>query len=84
MGPYDPAESLARLIKQLEKGREFARSGGQTIFDTIMMSEGITLVAQAGISNYDIREWRGQSADLKTWAKYNFLNTECTESRKDQ
>ena len=24
MGPYDPTETLSRLIKKLEKGREFA------------------------------------------------------------
>ena len=31
MGPYDPPEPLALLIKQLEKGREFTGGGGQTI-----------------------------------------------------
>ena len=31
MEPYDPAEPLARLIKKLEKGREFVREGGQTV-----------------------------------------------------
>ena len=34
------------------------------------MSKGITLLAQKGIFNDDIRKWRRQSADLKTWAKY--------------
>ena len=28
MGPYDPAEPIARLIRQLEEGRELAGSGG--------------------------------------------------------
>ena len=32
MGPYDPDEPLARLIKKLEKVREFARAGGQMIY----------------------------------------------------
>ena len=41
MGPYNPTEPLAQLIEQLEKGREFARSGGQTIADAIIMSKGI-------------------------------------------
>ena len=50
MGPYDPAEPLAQLIDQLEKGREFARSGGQTISETVMMSKVITLLAQKVIS----------------------------------
>ena len=45
MGPYDPAEPLARLIEQLEKEREFARAGGQKIFDAMMMSKGVTLLA---------------------------------------
>ena len=38
MGTYDPTELLARLIKQSEKGITFARSGGQTISDAMMMS----------------------------------------------
>ena len=50
MGPYDPAEPLAQLIDQLEKGREFARSGGQKISDAMMTSKVITLLAQMGIS----------------------------------
>ena len=29
MGPYNPAETLARLIEQLEKGEEFAIAGRQ-------------------------------------------------------
>ena len=29
MRPYEPAEPIARLIEQLEKGREFAQEGGQ-------------------------------------------------------
>ena len=36
----------------------------------MIMSKGITLLAQKGIFNDDIRKWRRQSADLKTWAKY--------------
>ena len=55
MGPYDPIEPLARIIEQLEKGREFSRSGGQTIYDAMMMSKGITLLEQTIIFNDDIR-----------------------------
>ena len=44
MGPYNPAEPLAQLIKQLEKGREFVRAGGQTISNDMMVSKGITLL----------------------------------------
>ena len=46
--PYKPAEPLARIIEQLEKGREFAQSGGQMISDVMMVSKGITLLAQMG------------------------------------
>ena len=74
MGPYNPAEPLSQIIKQLEKGRELAISGGQTISDAMMMSKGITLLVESGIFNDDIREWRRQSSDLKTWGKYNFLS----------
>ena len=69
MGPYDPSEPLARLIKQLEKGREFETAEGQKISDSMMMSKGITLLAQTVIFDDYIREWRRQFADLKTWAK---------------
>ena len=66
MGPYNPAEPLARIIEQLEKWREFARAGGQKISGAMMMSKGIALLAQKVIFNYDLREWRRQSANLKT------------------
>ena len=56
MGPYDPAEPLAWLIEQLEKGREFAIEGGQKIYDTMMMSKVINMLEQTGIFNDDIRE----------------------------
>ena len=49
MGPYDPSEPITGLIKQLEKGGKFKRSGGQTISNAMMMSKGITLLAQTGI-----------------------------------
>ena len=84
MGPYDPTEHLAQLIKQLEKGRKFARLGGQTISNAMMMSKGTTLLAQTGIFNDYIREWRGQSSDLKTWAKYNCFPTDPIESKKER
>ena len=55
MGPYNPAEPLARLIEQLEKGRELLGVVGQTISDDMMMSKLIALLAQTGIFNDDIR-----------------------------
>ena len=70
MGPYNPAEPLARLIEQLERGREFKRAEGQKISDAMMMSKGITFLGQTGIFNNDIQEWRRQYSDLKTWVKY--------------
>ena len=73
MEPYDPAEPLSRLLEQLEKWREIARAGGQTISKAMMMSKSITLLAQAGNFNDDIREWRRQFADLKTWTKYKLF-----------
>ena len=43
-GPYNPTEPLAWFIEQLEKGIEFAREGGKTIYDAMMVSKGITLL----------------------------------------
>ena len=83
MGPYDPAEPLAQIIEQLEKGRKFAGAGGQKISNAMMMSKGITLLAQTGIFDDDIREWRQKSAELKTWAKYKlFFHREHREQKR--
>ena len=46
MGPYDPAETLSRHIDQPKKGQEFTRSLGQTIYDAMMVSRGITLLSK--------------------------------------
>ena len=51
MRPYDSAETLDRLIKQSEKGREFARAGGQTITNAMMVSKVINLLEQASTFN---------------------------------
>ena len=69
IGPYNPAEPLVQLIEQLKGGIQFLIAGGQTISDAMIMSKGITFLAQTGIFNDDIRELRQQSADLKMWAK---------------
>ena len=58
MGPYDPTEPLARLIDQLEMGRDFSRAGGQTIVDAMMVSKGITLLTQTDTLNKAIHKWR--------------------------
>ena len=48
------------------------------------MSKGITLLAQTGILNDDIREWRRQSADLETCAKYKlFLHQGHREHKRE-
>ena len=38
-----------------------------------MISKGITILAQTGILNDDIHEWRRQTMDQKTWAKYKLF-----------
>ena len=56
IGPYDPAENMVRLIETLEKGRQFARAVRNNIAETMMVSIGITLLAQTAIFNDNIRE----------------------------
>ena len=73
MGPYNPAESLDRLVEQLGKGIEFNRAAGQKIFNAIMMSKVISVLAKTGIFNDNIREWRRKCDNLKTWAKYKLF-----------
>ena len=58
MEPYDPAEPLARLIKKIEKGREFMRAVEQTIDDVMMVSKGIAILEHASTFNDDIGMWR--------------------------
>ena len=73
MGPYDPAEPLTIIINQHKKGQEFARSGEQTIANYMMVSKGITLLAQTKTFNNNIRECRQQSTKIKTWANFNIF-----------
>ena len=50
---------------------------------TIIVSKGITLLAQTAIFNKDIREWRRQANDQNTWAKFNiFFHRAHREQRK--
>ena len=67
MGPCDPVEPFYRLIKKLEKGREFEQAGGKMVSNAIMVSKGITLLLQTDMFNKYIREWIHQTTDLKTW-----------------
>ena len=64
MGMYDPTEPLSWLIEQLEKGKEFAISVGQTITNAMIVSKGITLLAQTVTFNEYNREWQQQSAKI--------------------
>ena len=70
MGPYYPSEPLTCLINQLKKGQEFSRSGGQMIANSMMALKGITLLVQTATFNKDIRQWRRQYSELKTWASF--------------
>ena len=75
MDPHDPTGFLAGLIERLVKGREFTREGGKIIADAMMVSKGITLLAQMAIFNENIREWRIQTTNLKTWGTFKtFFN----------
>ena len=73
MGPYDPVEPFSRLIVQPEKGQEFVRVVGQTIFDTMVELKGITLLAQTVTFNKDIWEWIRQSPKLNTWSIFQMF-----------
>ena len=68
---YYLSEPLAQVIPQFKKGGEFTSEGGHTISDGMIKSKGITLLAQTGSFNDDIREWRGQSADKRTDSSKN-------------
>ena len=48
----------------------------------MIMSKGITVLAQTGIFNDDIRECRRQSSDLKTWAKYKLFSHQKHREKK--
>ena len=54
IGTYDPAKPLSRLIEKLKKGRELAHAGGKTISNMMMVSRGITILAQIYTFNEDI------------------------------
>ena len=82
MEPYDPAGTIACLIKQLEKGREFARAEGQTIYDAIMVSKGITLLAHTATFSKYIIEWRQQTNNLKTWSKFNKFDHQANSEQR--
>ena len=66
IGPYDPAEPLSCLINKFYNGGEFAHAGGKTISDAMMVSKGITLLAQTATFNGDIIEWILQTTDLNS------------------
>ena len=46
----------------------------------MMESKGITLLAQTEVFNENIRDWRRQTSDQKTWAHYKCFYTEHIKS----
>ena len=73
MGPYDPKEPLARFTEQLEKGREFAQAGCQTVAEAMMVSKGIIFLSPMAMFNEDIREWRHQTTDQNIWENHKIF-----------
>ena len=58
MGPYNPVETLARLIEELLKEQDFARAKGEQIADAMMLSKEINLLSETSIFNDDIQKRR--------------------------
>ena len=72
-GALWPRRTPVSIDRIIGKGREWAQEGGETISDTMMVSKGITLLAQMKIFNKNIREWRRQATDQKTWEKFKIF-----------
>ena len=70
MGPYNPVEPIARLIKQSENGRELPQTGGQTLSELVMVFKGIIILARTAMFKDYIRDWRRQTTDQKTWTNH--------------
>ena len=66
MRMYNPDKPLVQLIEQLEKGQEFARAGGKTIANAMMVSKEINVLTQTMVFNNDMWDWQSQPYDLKT------------------
>ena len=66
---YTPELPMAILANQLEEGQNFSRSGKQYITDVIIISNGITLLKNTGISPNYIKEWNRKPDNSKTWSK---------------
>ena len=66
MRMYNPDKPLVQLIEQLEKGQEFARAGGKTIANAMMVSKEINVLTQTMVFNNDMWYWQSQPYDLKT------------------
>ena len=80
MGPYDPVEPQAWLIEKLEKRRKLVHAGVYTIADVMMVSKGITLLAQTSTFNKDIQEWRQQTTDLNALAIFKTFSKNLIEN----
>ena len=53
-----------------EDGRDFAFAGGQTLTEPMMISKGITLLANTAVFNDDIKEWNRLPTNQKTWNNF--------------
>ena len=84
IGPYEPSEPLSCLIDQLKNGREFSRSGGQTITIVTMVSKGINLLEKTATFNDDIREWRQKSTKVKMCSNFKTLFYRPQRSKKSR
>ena len=71
MDPYNPAEPLARLIDQLEKGWQFVIAGWKIIANKMMVSKGITFLEKTDTFNEEIWECHWQSVELKKGENFN-------------
>ena len=60
------------------------QAGGQKISDAMMVSKEIIILAKTAIFDEDIRDWRRQATDQKTWENSRSKFTELTTSKGKQ
>ena len=83
MGPYNPVEPLAQIIEELEKGREFAREGGQKLSDAMLMSKVSPFYRKHGFSTTTYDSGDNNPPTSRHGQNKNCSFTERTERRKD-
>ena len=57
-----------------KKEEKLVHAGGHKIANAMMVSKGVTILEQTATFNKDIREWRQQKKDLKTWATFKTIS----------